>query len=48
MPSDEHDLRYHTQNMHRRLSELVKHLRSDIEKVYEPSSRLCSRPPPRC
>jgi ferric iron reductase protein FhuF len=36
MQSDERDPRYHTQNMQRRMGELVEHLRADIEKVDEP------------
>lgn len=36
MPGDERDPRHHTQNMRKRLQEMIDHLRADIEKVDEP------------
>ena len=34
--ASEHDLRHHTQKMQKRLDEIRRHLREDIEKVDEP------------
>ena len=39
MAEQDHNPRYHTQNMQRRLHELIDHLRSDIEKVDEPQMK---------
>jgi hypothetical protein len=36
MASDQRDPRHHTQNVGRRLQEIIDHLREDIAKVDEP------------
>jgi hypothetical protein len=42
MPSQaerDDDPRHHTENIHRKLTELVDHLRKDIGKVHEPKAQ---------
>jgi hypothetical protein len=36
MASNEKDPRHHTQNMQKRLREMIEHLRADVKKVDEP------------
>ncbi len=36
MPAEDSNPRHHTQNMQRRLREIMNHMREDIEKVDEP------------
>lgn len=38
-PLKENDPRYHTQNMRKRLSEEVEHLRQDINKIDDPQCK---------
>jgi hypothetical protein len=38
-PQREDDPRHHTENVHRKLRELVGHLREDIGKVHEPKAQ---------
>lgn len=37
-PEDKNPI-HHTQNMQRRLSELIEHLRADIKKIDEPQAK---------
>ncbi|HEU5017078.1 MAG TPA: hypothetical protein VFT69_03800 [Pseudolabrys sp.] len=45
MASNERDPRVHTQNMTRRLREIIHHLRQDIEKVDEPQLKAMFETP---